>query len=132
VGADLRLADGSSGGVEVTDPPLITGNGPLLVGVGRDQAGVQKERPSLYSLVEEMKKMTVPPLVISGDEDWPCLLPGILMKQSIPSAALSIIPNAGHAINIEEPDEYSRIVGEFLSQVDSGPFRSDGVGSPTH
>jgi hypothetical protein len=45
---------------------------------------------------------------------------GILMKQSIPSAALSIIPNASHAINIEEPDEYNRIVGEFLSQVDSG------------
>jgi hypothetical protein len=32
----------------------------------------------------------------------------------------SIIPNAGHAINIEEPDEYNRIVGEFLSQVNSG------------
>jgi pimeloyl-ACP methyl ester carboxylesterase len=90
------------------------------VGSANTQAGVQKERPSLYSLVEEMKKMTVPTLVISGDEDWPCLLPGILMKQSIPSAALSIIPNAGHAINIEEPDEYNRIVGEFLSQVDSG------------
>jgi hypothetical protein len=42
------------------------------------------------------------------------------MKQSIPSAALSVIPNAGHAINIEEPDEYNRIVGEFLAQADSG------------
>jgi pimeloyl-ACP methyl ester carboxylesterase len=71
-------------------------------------------------MVEEMKKITVPTLVISGDEDWPCLLPGILMKQSISSAALSIIPNAGHAINIEEPDEYNRLVGEFLTQVDSG------------
>src|SRR3981189_2181167 len=90
------------------------------VGSANTQAGVQKERPSLYSMVEEMKKITVPTLVISGDEDWPCLLPGILMKQSIPSAALSIIPNAGHAINIEVPDEYNRIVGEFLSQVDSG------------
>jgi pimeloyl-ACP methyl ester carboxylesterase len=90
------------------------------VGSANTQTGVQKERPSLYSLVEEMKKITVPTLVISGDEDWPCLLPGILMKQSIPSAALSIIPNAGHAINIEEPDEYNRIVGEFLSRVDSG------------
>jgi pimeloyl-ACP methyl ester carboxylesterase len=47
------------------------------------------------------------------------------MKQSIPSAALSIIPNAGHAINIEEPDEYNRIVGEFLSQVDSGRGRCE-------
>jgi hypothetical protein len=42
------------------------------------------------------------------------------MKQSISSAALSVMPNAGHAINIEEPDEYNRIVGDFLSQVGSG------------
>jgi hypothetical protein len=38
--------------------------------------------------------------------------------EGVPCA--SIIPNAGHAINIEEPDEYNRIVGEFLSQMDSG------------
>jgi hypothetical protein len=29
------------------------------------------------------------------------------------------MPNAGHAINIEEPGEYNRIVGDFLSQVES-------------
>jgi hypothetical protein len=30
------------------------------------------------------------------------------------------MPNCGHAINLEEPDEYNRIVGDFLWQVDSG------------
>ena len=90
------------------------------LGSANTQLGVQKERPSLYSLVEEMKRITVPTLIITGDEDWPCLLPGLLMKQSISSAALSVMPNAGHAINIEEPDEYNRIVGDFLSQVESG------------
>ena len=90
------------------------------LGSANTQLGVQKERPSLYSLVEEMKRITIPTLIITGDEDWPCLLPGLLMKQSISSAALSVMPNAGHAINIEEPDEYNRIVGDFLSQVESG------------
>jgi pimeloyl-ACP methyl ester carboxylesterase len=90
------------------------------VGSANTQQGVQKERPSLYALVEEMKRITVPTLIITGDEDWPCLMPGILMKQSIPSAALAVIPNSGHAINIEEPDEYNRIVGGFLSQIESG------------
>jgi pimeloyl-ACP methyl ester carboxylesterase len=89
------------------------------VGSANTQQGVQKERPSLYMLVEEMRRITVPTLIITGDEDWPCLLPGILMKQSIPSAALVVMPNAGHAINIEEPGEYNRIVGDFLSQVES-------------
>ena len=81
---------------------------------------MQRERPSLYTLVEEMKRLTVPTLVITGDEDWPCLMPAILMKQNIPSAGLAVIPNSGHAINVEEPDEYNRIVGDFLAQVDSG------------
>ena len=94
--------------------------GHSAVGSANTQQGVQKERPSLYMLVEEMQRITVPTLIITGDEDWPCLLPGILMKQSIPSAALVVMPNAGHAINIEEPDEYNRIVGDFLSQVESG------------
>jgi hypothetical protein len=42
------------------------------------------------------------------------------MKRSIPSAALAVMPNCGHAINLEEPDTYNRIVGDFLAQVDSG------------
>jgi pimeloyl-ACP methyl ester carboxylesterase len=90
------------------------------VGSANTQQGVQRERPSLYTLVEQMKRMTVPTLIITGDEDWPCLHPGILMKQSIQSAALAVIPNSGHAINIDEPEEYNRIVGNFLSQVESG------------
>jgi pimeloyl-ACP methyl ester carboxylesterase len=90
------------------------------VGSANTQLGVQKERPSLYHLIEEMRQITVPTLVITGDEDWPCLIPGVLMKQTIPSAALAVMPNCGHAINIEEPDAYNRIVGDFLAQVDSG------------
>jgi pimeloyl-ACP methyl ester carboxylesterase len=91
-----------------------------VAGSANTQLGVQKERPSLYDLVEDMKKITAPTLVITGDEDWPCLLPGVLMKRTIPSAALVVMPNAGHTINIEEPDEYNRLVGEFLAQVESG------------
>lgn len=90
------------------------------LGSANTQIGVQKERPSLYDLVEEMKGITVPTLILTGDEDWPCLAPGILMKQTIPNSALAVIPNAGHAINLEEPDAYNRLVGDFLAQVESG------------
>jgi hypothetical protein len=54
------------------------------IGSANTQQGVQKERPSLYTLAEEMKRIIVPTLIVTGDEDWPCLLPGILMKESIP------------------------------------------------
>jgi len=90
------------------------------VGARNTQLGVQKERPSLYDLVDQMKALTVPTLILTGDEDWPCLQPALLMKQTIPSAALSVMPNCGHTINIEDPDQFNRLVGEFLVQVDAG------------
>ena len=90
------------------------------IGARNTQLGVQRERPSLYDLVEPMRVLTVPTLVLTGDEDWPCLAPGILMKQTIPTAALSVMPNCGHAINIEDPDQFNRIVADFLAQVDAG------------
>ena len=90
------------------------------LGARNTQLGVQRERPSLYDLIEPMQALTVPTLVLTGDEDWPCLAPGILMKQTIPTAALSVMPNCGHAINLEDPDQFNRIVGDFLLHVDSG------------
>jgi pimeloyl-ACP methyl ester carboxylesterase len=90
------------------------------VGARNTQLGVQKERPSLYDLVDQMKTLTVPTLVLTGDEDWPCLQPALLMKQTIPSAALSVMPNCGHTINIEDPDQFNHLVGEFVVQVDCG------------
>ena len=90
------------------------------LGAANTQLGIQKERPSLYDLVEEMKQLTVPTLILTGDEDWPCLLPGVLMKRNIPSAALAVMPNCGHTINIEDPDQFNRIVGDFIHHVDSG------------
>ena len=88
------------------------------LGAANTQLGVQAERPSLYELVDQMRALTVPTLVLTGDEDWPCLQPGLLMKQSIPTSALAVMPNCGHTINIEDPDEFNRLVGTFLVQVD--------------
>ena len=90
------------------------------VGSANTQLSVQRERPSLYDLIDEMRRLTVPTLILTGDEDWPCLLPGVLMKQNIPAAAFSAMPNCGHTINLEAPDEFNRILGDFLALVDSG------------
>jgi pimeloyl-ACP methyl ester carboxylesterase len=80
--------------------------------------GVQGRRPSLYDLTAEMSKITVPTLIMTGDEDWPCLEPGILMKKMIPTAGLVVMANCGHTINLEAPDLYNRHVEDFLHAVD--------------
>lgn len=69
-----------------------------------------------------MARITVPTLILNGDEDWPCLLPALMMKEVIPSAGMAVIPNAGHTINIEVPDAFNRELGEFLSWVDAGTW----------
>ena len=89
-------------------------------GAANTQLGVQRERPSIFDLEPDLKKLQVPTLVLSGDEDWPCLLPGVYMKRMIPSAALQLLPNSGHTINIEEPDAFNAAVGGFWVQVDAG------------
>ena len=54
----------------------------------------------------------------SGDD--PCLEPALLMKRSIATAGLVVLPYSGHTINIEEPDAFNRAVLEFLIRVDEG------------
>ena len=89
-------------------------------GSANTQLGVQKQRPSLYDLVDRMAALQVPTLLLTGDEDWPCLAPALLMKRTIPSAALAVMPNCGHTINLEAPDAFNALLGDFLAQVDAG------------
>jgi pimeloyl-ACP methyl ester carboxylesterase len=89
-------------------------------GAANTQRGVQGRRPSLWELTEQMKKLDVPTLIATGDEDDPCLEPGILMKRAIPASALVVFPNTGHALNIEEPDLFNRALDDFFHQVESG------------
>ena len=80
--------------------------------------GVQARRPSLWELTDDMKAIRVPTLILTGDEDDPCLEPALMMKRAIPTSGLVVMPCAGHTINIEDPDEFNRQVFSFLSAVE--------------
>ncbi|MGA7535554.1 MAG: alpha/beta fold hydrolase, partial [Pseudolabrys sp.] len=91
-------------------------------GAALTMRGVQKRRPSLFDLVDKMKAMTVPTLVMTGDEDWPCLEPGILMKKNIPTAALVVMANSGHNINLEEPALFNMHLSDLFQAADAGAW----------
>ncbi len=84
--------------------------------------GVQAQRPSVYELEAQMRQLQVPTLVITGDEDEPCLEPALLMKRAIPTAGLVVLPKSGHTINLEEPDAFNRAVDDFLTAVEAGKW----------
>jgi pimeloyl-ACP methyl ester carboxylesterase len=89
-------------------------------GAANTQLGVQRERPSIFDLEDKLARCRVPMLVVTGDEDWPCLLPGVFIKRVCPTAALLVIPNTGHACNIEEPAAFNAAIADFLAQVEFG------------
>jgi pimeloyl-ACP methyl ester carboxylesterase len=82
--------------------------------------GVQCRRPSFYDLIAEMGRMQVPALIMSGDEEEPCLEVNLLMKRAISKAALAVLPRSGHAINLEEPTLFNQLLEAFFNQVEAG------------
>ena len=85
--------------------------------------GVQMRRPSIFDLGSRLARMKVPTHVVVGDEDESSLGPGLFIKRACPAARLTIVAATGHVVNVEEPDLFNRITGDFLALVDSGRWR---------
>ena len=88
--------------------------------------GVQGKRPPVFALEAEMKALTLPTLIMLGDEDDPCVEPSIFMKRCISTSGLVMFPQSGHAINLEEPDLFNRSVQDFLIAVETGTWAQRG------
>jgi len=90
------------------------------LGSANTMLGYQARRPSLYELTADMARIEAPVLIIAGDEDDPTLEPSLLMKRTIPGAALAVLPGSGHMTNLEEPALFNRLLEDFFHQVESG------------
>jgi pimeloyl-ACP methyl ester carboxylesterase len=80
---------------------------------------IQLKRPTLWDLEARLKNLTVPLLVITGDEDAACLEPSVMLKKAVPGAALLVIPRSGHTINSEEPAKFNEALLEFFGAVEN-------------
>ena len=98
------------------------------IGSALTYRGVQGKRPSLFELQDQLTKLEVPTLIMIGDEDDPCIEPSIFMKRHIPYSGMVVIPQSGHAINLEEPELFNRAVLDFLTAVEAGKWARQGGG----
>ncbi|HII39611.1 MAG TPA: alpha/beta hydrolase [Thermoplasmata archaeon] len=89
-------------------------------GSANTMLGYQARRPSLYDLTAEMAGIRAPLLVIAGDEDPSTIEPSLLIKRTVPGAALAVVPRTGHMINLEEPALFNRLVEDFFHQAELG------------
>jgi pimeloyl-ACP methyl ester carboxylesterase len=68
------------------------------------------------SVIGSLPSITVPALVLVGARDQPFLAAAEYMAARIPGAVRAVIPDAGHASNIDQPEAFNRAVLAFLQQ----------------
>jgi pimeloyl-ACP methyl ester carboxylesterase len=93
------------------------------VGAALTMRGVQAARPSLYALRDELAAITAPVLILVGDEDEGCLEPALMLKRTIPSSGLAVLPQTGHTANLEDPGLFNATVDRFLALAERGGWR---------
>jgi pimeloyl-ACP methyl ester carboxylesterase len=81
--------------------------------------GVQRNRPTIYDLDAQLPNCTVPALIVIGDEDEGCVDPAVFLKRRIPSSGLFVVPQTGHAVNLEEPALFNSEVLAFFRMVET-------------
>ena len=67
------------------------------------------------SVIESLPTIRVPALVLVGSRDTPFLAATDYMAGKIPGAVKVVIPDAGHAANIDQPRAFNDAVTAFLA-----------------
>jgi pimeloyl-ACP methyl ester carboxylesterase len=81
---------------------------------------LQARRPTLWDLEAELKKFSVPLLIIVGDEDESCLDGSVFLKRTVPTAGLLVIPRSGHTVTSEEPAAVNAALAELFAAAEAG------------
>ena len=66
-------------------------------------------------VIDSLPSIRVPSLVIAGAQDTPFLAATDYMAAKIPGASKLIIENAGHAVNLDQPQAFNAGVRRFLA-----------------
>jgi len=93
---------------------------------GQHWLGQDPETASPRPPAEVLGGLTMPALVLAGEQDMPCFLEmtGILARD-IPGAEHTLVPGAGHMVSMERPAEVNALLTGFLTKATNG-----GVGGP--
>jgi proline iminopeptidase len=93
-------------------------------GSANTSRGFQGGRPSLYDFEAAIRKLTMPALIVVGDEDERCVEPSLFLKDALAASGLVVLPKTGHVVNLEEPDFFNAVAGDFLARVDAGAWHA--------
>jgi pimeloyl-ACP methyl ester carboxylesterase len=91
-------------------------------GLARAARGMLTQRDA--RVIESLPDIKVPALVVVGADDVPFLAASDYMAAKIPGAKKAVIPAAGHAVNIDQPQAFLEAVLPFLDSLPAGDTRA--------
>ncbi|MGC5170472.1 alpha/beta fold hydrolase [Micromonospora sp. DT81.3] len=82
--------------------------------VVRKSAELHRSEPRLS--LEELSTVTVPVLILSGDDDEVRFEHLIELYEALPDGELAIVPRSTHALIVEKPDLVARLIRDFHAE----------------
>jgi pimeloyl-ACP methyl ester carboxylesterase len=82
-------------------------------GLAHAARGIMPQRDS--TVIDSLSSIDVPTLLLVGENDTPFLTSAEYMERRIPGASRMVIPDAGHAVNVDQPEAFNTAVGHFLA-----------------
>ena len=84
-------------------------------GLARAARGMLAQRDA--RVIDSLPRIEVPVLVLAGAKDTPFLAATDYMAAKIPGATKVIVPDAGHAANIDQPKAFNEAVTAFIASL---------------
>jgi pimeloyl-ACP methyl ester carboxylesterase len=84
-------------------------------GLARAARGMLAQRDA--RVINSLPEIAVPSIVVVGADDTPFLAASDYMAAKIPGCEKVVIPKAGHAANIDQPEAFNRAILDFLARV---------------
>jgi 2-hydroxy-6-oxonona-2,4-dienedioate hydrolase len=115
---EVRIwADGPYRGPEQVDPTVRDLVWEMNLIALQNEADLGEERPVDPPAVERLAEIRFPVLVVAGERDRPEVnARADLLTRSIPHAQKVVVAETAHVPNMEKPEEFNRVVLEFLDE----------------
>lgn len=101
---------------------LRGGSNEVRISLHHSAAGLAKAARGMLAqfdarVIDALPHIAVPTLVLVGERDEPFRAATDVMATKIPHATKVVIPGAGHAANLDQPDAFNQAVQDFLSRL---------------
>jgi 2-succinyl-6-hydroxy-2,4-cyclohexadiene-1-carboxylate synthase len=99
------------------DPHLAARLAEMVAGYpGQHWLGLDPHRETAPPPIDALADFTMPTLVISGERDVPCFREmSAVVAAGIPGAESVQVAEAGHLVNMEEPENVSALIARFVA-----------------